>query len=214
MRNDAEVWGRFHRYWLKSGVPLFVVRYEDLRNTPDATLSALARWIDGEDRASPPTDAASAPPVPASTTSALPPLIGPAQLPGEHHGTPYTPRVGGIGKALKRFDDSPELLAEVTALAGEAALRNFGYHPLCGFPAEAKRPNYEGGKCIRKGIRAININDPAEAELRAEDDPFGRRMTDFRKLHTAGDSEPLAVVSGQPFYIPPAPSPRSSIGVR
>ena len=39
-------------------------------------------------------------------------------------------------------------------------------------------------------------------ELRGPGDKFGRYMTTFRKLHTEDDTEPLAVVSGEPYRLP------------
>jgi hypothetical protein len=48
----------------------------------------------------------------------------------------------------------------------------------------------------------VILNDPATPELRPSDDRFGRYMTIFRKSHTKGDTEPLAVTSGEPYRLP------------
>jgi len=45
MRSEAKLWGAFHQWWLQSGVPLFVVRYEDLRADPETVLDALDLWL-------------------------------------------------------------------------------------------------------------------------------------------------------------------------
>ena len=155
---EAKLWARFHAYWLAAGVPLFVVRYEDLRARP-ATLDALVQWLmappasSESSQSSSPSSAGgkgaeepelrpSSAPVPAkgaeqpatattATNAATTATAATASTPTP--GTPYTPRVGGVGKALRRFeargDQGAELLAAVVAGAGAATLRGFGYHP-------------------------------------------------------------------------------------
>ena len=55
------------------------------------------------------------------------------------------------------------------------------------------------------------LKDPG---LRPPDDKYGRYMTTFRKMHTQGDTVPLAVVSGEPFRIGSEhhPPPTSTTG--
>lgn len=45
MRSEAKLWGAFHQWWLQSGIPLFVVRYEDLRADAETVLNALDQWL-------------------------------------------------------------------------------------------------------------------------------------------------------------------------
>lgn len=42
---QAQVWERFHRYWLSSGVSVHAVRYEDLLTCPEECLRDLIAFI-------------------------------------------------------------------------------------------------------------------------------------------------------------------------
>lgn len=150
---------------------------------------------------------------------------------GGLRGTPYVPRVGGIGKALRRFT-KPGLLEEMCAAAG-SSLTGFGYHPkVNGFPEKIRRPANQ--RCVRPGslfhriagddensnirgscqrsacedasIPTVTLNHSKTPELREEGDRFGRYMTTFRKLHTDGDTKPLPVKFGTPYRVAPKSS--------
>lgn len=280
LRSEARLWRAFHQWWLhQSGVPIFVVRYEDLRADPEATLDALDKWLHGAQAKPPPQ-----PPPPPVTTlqvsaselaepklavlqpqpAPLPPQpAGPAEgppaaeqaAPGEgnyrsrrldssrtassssrHEGTPYAPRSAGLGagKALARCD--AKLAAAVVAGAGPAMLKGFGYLPSTQVPSpvprQAPSPGDQGSSGFshdgdnaaaqpqpqpppqrldyarakncrpgKAGVGFVTLNAPCEPELRAASDPFGRYMTVFRKQHTVGDTQPLAVVSGEPYRL-------------
>jgi hypothetical protein len=194
MLNEARMWSKFNKWWLSSGIPLFVLRYEDLRETPDKTLAALIKWIDFPEGEADVVGPDSEP---------KPPVDGGV-------GVPYTPRVGAVGKSLRRFES--QLLDDVIAASGPMLLSNFGYHPKSvadggnGFPASQRRPDYEGGRCTKPRVQGrthVVLSEPASNEVRPDNDQFGRYMTVFRKLHTADDTEPLAVVSGEPYRLPP-----------
>eukprot|EP00614_Pseudopedinella_elastica_P024625 CAMPEP_0172635848 /NCGR_PEP_ID=MMETSP1068-20121228/201215_1 /TAXON_ID=35684 /ORGANISM="Pseudopedinella elastica, Strain CCMP716" /LENGTH=253 /DNA_ID=CAMNT_0013448167 /DNA_START=14 /DNA_END=775 /DNA_ORIENTATION=+ len=221
MRNEAKIWSRFHRWWLSCGVPLFVLRYEDLRNSPEEALTALTNWLEarqhGDGRSGAEVlasksggggggDSDSGP----STEAAFDSVEESGSQAAAASTSPYTPRVGGIGKSLRRFEKaSPGLLGEVVALAGPPMLRGFGYHPATkeaggnGFPDALRPPNYEKGRTVRPGKagKIAVLNHSRDPELRAADDKFGRYMTVFRKKHTDGDTKPLPVVSGVPYRL-------------
>ena len=72
-------------------------------------------------------------------------------------------------------------------------------HRLCRAPVCAKLKG--SGASDDPRLFAV-LNDECEPELRGPDDKFGRYMTVFRKQHTAGDTEPLGVVSGEPYRLP------------
>lgn len=41
----AQVWERFHVFWLSRGVPVHVVRYEDLLSRPEEMLSGIVAFL-------------------------------------------------------------------------------------------------------------------------------------------------------------------------
>jgi len=165
MRSEAALWRKFHAWWLEqSGVPLFVLRYEDLRESPGHVLDALDKWLadpnhpafssgqGGVENASPAADAktrdesdalaaaaaaaaeASAEstrgcrssPVVETPSSPSPTLSSATPACGSACGTPYTPRVGGVGKSLRRFDGAtPGLLDDVVRAAGPKFLKSW-----------------------------------------------------------------------------------------
>jgi hypothetical protein len=228
---EATLWAEFHAWWLKCGIPVFVVRYEDLRETTQSTFESLIRWIDKKDSrlvadaetkdnrqtrlhstskieqelsSSSPMSSATA-----TTTVSSNPTVDISES-----SSPYKPRVGGLGKSLRRFD--VQTYEQVRNNAGVNRLKSFGYDPGPNigknpngplefenpvFPDMTKRPNYEGGKCELKGkgLKTVRLNDPKRPELRDSENKFGRYMTTFRRMHTNNDTEPLEVVSGEPY---------------
>eukprot|EP00752_Nemacystus_decipiens_P006317 g5696.t1 len=46
VRNEIKVWERFHVFWLSTGVPMHVVRYEDLLSRPEETLASIVAFVD------------------------------------------------------------------------------------------------------------------------------------------------------------------------
>jgi hypothetical protein len=88
MRSEASLWGAFHQWWLhKSGVPLFVVRYEDLRADPEATLAALDKWLH--------TLQAKLPSPPPQSQSLQMMAVPPPAAPQPHYSAPMQPEPAG-----------------------------------------------------------------------------------------------------------------------
>ena len=130
---------------------------------------------------------------------------------------PYKPRSGKIGKALARL--SQDLIDDMCDTAGPT-LTSFGYHPTQnGFPERLRPPRRD--RCIRQTLPppmaaasspnpnvptarpTLRLNDPyGDKALRGPEDKFGRYMTTFRKMHAEDDTQPLPVVSGEPYRVP------------
>eukprot|EP00903_Cladosiphon_okamuranus_P017957 g16521.t1 len=45
IRNEMKVWERFHFFWLSTGVPIHVVRYEDLLSRPEKMLADIVAFV-------------------------------------------------------------------------------------------------------------------------------------------------------------------------
>lgn len=213
---EASLWAAFNNFWLKCGIPLFVIRYEDLRETKQSTFAALIRWIDKRE-INERNDNKDPSNIVCSQTSSTSPSLIPKESSAEEKilnvSSPYQPRAGGgLGKSLHRFDI--ETLKTVRKNAGIQILKSFNYDPgpmieknifekgQTIYPDMTKRPNYENGKCELKsknGINNVILNDSKVEELRNHSNKFGRYMTTFRRMHTFNDTQPLEVVSGEPY---------------
>ena len=115
VRTEASVWGAFHRHWraeARRGVPLLVVRYEDLVREPRPTLRSVLGFL----RPHLP-GAASSPQMDLDLGQCLAALGA------------YPPRRAATPGAALRHFSRPQAAAVAAAAGGE--LERFGYSP-CG----------------------------------------------------------------------------------
>jgi hypothetical protein len=223
-RHEIKVWCDFHYYWFdvceKEGIPLLIVRYEDLVLNPESEmqrvmsflvktsmseLSDFWEWrVQHATRKTPePNDNE------VTNQSTCTTFLG-----------SYRPRsssggLSSIGKSLKKNRYSKSVLCHMNDVAVSlelerkmakssrlhqqphmTLLQRFGYDIVNqDFPSNFVQPlPVDNDISIQKSRsnRSVQIN--TSAEIRSSDDPFGRAMTSWRRGETNGDKEPFPTV--------------------
>ncbi|TMW66065.1 hypothetical protein Poli38472_003830 [Pythium oligandrum] len=164
LRNEIEVWMKFHRYWTsKVDIPIIVVRYEDLLIHRAETLRRVFLFL---------TDRPSIEGTEWETR-----IKNVMETSGENSG-PYVPRSGKIGASFKHYSD--EQFQHILKVAN-LPLRGFGYDPVTqNFPNDIQLPRRQvkPGK-TPDAVLEVPI-DPAQ-EIRKRNDAYGRYSTWYRK---------------------------------
>lgn len=176
---EVKVWCMFNRWWLRSPIPLIVVRYEDLLTHRERTLRRICWFLNKQH------------PIKGSRCEKA--IASACALDLDQLG-PYVPRRGGgrtIGAALRRF--SPALRSEVEAFAN-VMLHEFGYTTEKGFPNHIhlapraiRHPVPNGDDChvtahtTPGSPNGVGVMVNSGEEIRKSDSPYGRYMTTLRK---------------------------------
>lgn len=218
-RHEIKIWCEFHNYWYdiceREGVPLLVVRYEDLVLNPESEMQRVLRFLmeDCEElndfwqwrirHAIGKTTKMNAN---SSCTTNL----------GSYRPRSSNGGLTSIGKSLRknRYSESVLLHMHDIAVSFElerkhnsirtkkatptTLLQRFGYDiydqkfpenfidpPLVALTHSVSKHGSQHG--------TIHINK--SAEIRSKEDPFGRAMTNWRRGQTNGDKTPFPTVS-------------------
>lgn len=180
---EVEVWRLFNKWWLRTPLPLLVVRYEDLVLHLEQTLRRIGWFLNGQ-----------------QTIRGTPCEARIAEICEQsiEDVGPYRPRNGGgttIGAALRHF--KPTLRAHIEEKSSaKVMLREFGYAAAGdggGFPTNVaiapravRLPVPAGDNKYHRLVTSettgrrrlvVNVGD----EIRGKDSPFGRYMTTLRK---------------------------------
>ena len=224
-RHEIKVWLDFHYHWLdacaREGVPLLIVRYEDLVLDTAAEMRRVVRFLHGRRGA----DGSAEEEEGAATSfwewrvghalgTASADEEGAAETASTSDLGSYRPRGGGaeggllrIGKTVRRRRYSEGALRHMHAAAASLAaarqpasdptlLQRFGYDIYAQrFPEDFERhpPTLTSRVGSGRGKGTVTIN--ATPEIREKDDPYGRAMTYWRRGETEGDAKPFPVVS-------------------
>lgn len=200
VRNEIDVWARFHEYWIRrvADVPVLIVRYEDLIQDTAVAVKRVLHFILRCESLS------------HYWNSRIHHVTGTASS-VEQLGS-YQPRSSGggggstrIGKALRKGHLTPELIQymhETSASYTTDYLVDFGYDRIHhGFPE-----NFNGVDpdttpatalpahlltCADRNGGSVRVNDDGSAALRPRDDPYGRGLQKWRYSVTNHDAEPL-----------------------
>jgi Sulfotransferase domain len=218
VRNEIDVWLRFHHYWFVSAashVPVLLVRYEDLVQQPHVELTRMMRFVlqVGE--------------LDAYWTSRVNHVVAAgradhdgggrreqqlAQPPAVDNLGSYRPRTGGtvlggaavrFGKALRRdprhmTDDLVQFIHAASERFECNYLKLLGYDALHdGFPdplspVDAHWTETVYGRHVRSMPSSLTINDGCT--IRPLSCPFGRGMRAWRQSVTDKDQNPLPTV--------------------
>ena len=205
-RHEIKIWCDFHFYWTdlckSEGVPLLIVRYEDLVLDTEGQLSRIMRFLHDKDELDP------------FWSWRVRHAIGKSQK-NEQSGVSntsslgsYKPRSSGgglksIGKSIRKGRYSSSTLRHMHEVASmlrterrdkETCLRQFGYDiEEQSFPLNfEKPPPLPVIHTRRRGNGSITINKTLE--IRRDDDEFGRKMTFWRRGETENDTKPFPTV--------------------
>jgi Sulfotransferase domain len=206
VRNEMDVWLRFHHYWFAtaaSQVPVLLVRYEDVVQHPHRELSRMMRFVLQVDE------------LDAYWASRVSHVV-PAGRPGDGGGGrceqpapaidnlgSYRPRTGArFGKALRRdprhmTDDLVQFMHGASGRFERNYLKLLGYDALHdGFP-DRLPPVDEVWMATVRGRHddrsaSLTINDGCT--IRPLSCPFGRGMRAWRQSVTDKDQHPLPTV--------------------
>jgi Sulfotransferase domain len=218
VRNEIDVWLRFHHYWFvtaASQVPVLLVRYEDLVRHPNVELTRMMRFVLQVDE------------LDAYWTSRVNHVVAAGRADHDDGGRgeqqlaqpaaidnlgSYRPRTGGtvpggavirFGKALRRnprfvTDDLVQFIHAASERFECNYLKLFGYDALHdGFPdtlppADAHWMEAVYGRHDRSMPSSLTINDGCA--IRPLSCPFGRGMRAWRQSVTDKDQNPLPTV--------------------
>ena len=185
VRHECEVWRRFNEWWLGccelQNMPIMVVRFEDLvSDRQDAVMREVLEFIDSPQHRNPSESVRKA--------------------------SGYKPRSGGVGGSLRKGRFSDQLMDEVVAKIGPT-LKKFGFERLSEI---ASNPSISSDEVLLPmdlvdKLSKTSISPPAAAtkspvtinlgsKIRQDNDEFGRLMTNWRREHTANDTEPFPTV--------------------
>ena len=203
-RHEIKVWCDFHCFWFetcyKEGVPLLIVRYEDLILNPEKEMKRVMSFLNqGRDND-----------FDAFWTWRIKHAIDQtidkdrAQTKCTASLGSYRPRssAGGlasIGKSLSKNRYSESILHHMNDVAG-SLLERFGYNIVNQkFPSNFTKtlPTVDSLCPVSvaqdwKNKGSIEIN--SGLEIRSSDDQFGRAMTTWRRGETNNDSEPFPTI--------------------
>ena len=202
-RHEIKIWCDFHFYWMdlciSEGVPLLIVRYEDLVLDTEGELSRIMRFLHDKDALDP------------YWSWRVRHAIGKNGQSGVSNTSnlgSYKPRSSGgglksIGKSIRKERYSSSTLRHMHEVASslrterrdkETCLRQFGYDiEEQGFPLNfEKPPPLPVVHTKRRGNGSITINKTLG--IRRDDDEFGRKMTFWRRGETKNDTKPFPTV--------------------
>ncbi|EJK54022.1 hypothetical protein THAOC_26431 [Thalassiosira oceanica] len=208
-RHEIKIWCDFHFYWTdlceREGVPLLIVRYEDLVLDTEGELSRIMRFLHDKDALDP------------FWSWRVRHAVGKSHAIGKNEQSgvsntsslgSYKPRSSGgglksIGKSIRRGRYSSSTLRHMHEVASalrterrekETCLRQFGYDiEEQSFPLNfAKPPPLPVFHTRRRGNGSVTINKTLE--IRRDDDEFGRKMTFWRRGETENDTKPFPTV--------------------
>lgn len=223
-KHEIKIWCDFHYYWFdvcaKEGIPLLVVRYEDLILNTEKEMQRVLTFLNESGnneldefwkwRIEHSTEIASKSKGKANGKASCTASLG-----------SYRPRssnggLSSIGKSLRKHRYSESVLRHMNDVAASIALerkmstntiqsdqnhmtllQRFGYDIVNQqFPSNFARPLPPVDILMvrsRKKHGSIQIN--TTAEIRNKDDPFGRAMTNWRRSETNGDRDPFPLVT-------------------
>jgi len=185
VKSECLIWQRFNDFWVDHcslhNVPLLIVRFEDLvSERREATMDEVLTFIGSKEG-----------------LKARPKEGGEAGTGG------YKPRSGGVGSSFKKGRFSSSLISEVEGKI-LPCLERFGYEGL----SELSVNSEVDGQDLLRGLKIptltaperppipIVINDGDRGKiLRADDDEFGRQMTNWRRSHTDNDTRPFPTIT-------------------
>ena len=196
VREEADMWVKFHEYWLGTKIPLLVVRYEDLVNDKENEMARIARFLNAPSAAG------------AGGAAAGPAL--PVDFEAKRHhfaskeaGLVYKPRSGRVRPKLDHFSEAQQ---DAVLERAHKLLDAFGYLPFeSAAPADGGAASAAADasaaddsariRCVNKGKEAstvVNKGDPMDAGVSrlcirpiTEADPAGRGFPwkwELRKL--------------------------------
>jgi hypothetical protein len=117
---EAQVWTRFHEYWLKQDIPLLLIRYEDLYRETDKVMERTLQFVLEVKRMG------------TFFTERVDRCIRDQQK-IENLGS-YKPRSAGIGKSLKKY--KPEVIERMKTPALVEVMKKLGYSFMLENPVE------------------------------------------------------------------------------
>lgn len=173
LRSEVGVWARFNAHWLRRGLPLLAIRYEDLLLYPEEMLVRLVAFLErlppdavradaarmrrvraaaaavGAGKGMAATGTGTGKQTHACSQQPAPPPAAAATTPTAASDPLHANRPrggGGIGRAMRYY--SPPQVQAMCELGG-GGLRAFGYDPVAqGFPhAMLSLPPYE--RCVK-----------------------------------------------------------------
>ena len=195
--SDVAIWAKFNAWWIckckEVGVPILVLRFEDLVRHPEESLRRVVGFmikspvIEKEDK------------LPEFWEERVK-LVTAAATPVSAMGS-YKPRTGGsdtIGKSLLKGRYSLQQQRDALSSAAGPSLRSFGYDCLeQGFPTSVEERGLPLRKnCVQNwpGTAGATITVNQGVELRGKGNAYGRAMTDWRRSHTKNDTQPFETV--------------------
>jgi hypothetical protein len=226
-RHEIQVWCDFHYYWMdtceKEGVPIFIVRYEDLVLDPEVEMGRIMEFVLGID-----DDALDSlwkwriRHAISSNSSTNEPL--PVNFQTSNLGS-YKPRssnggLSSIGKSVRKGRFSEDVLLHMHEVAVSIALerkqasmdippapeqssqrtnmtllQRFGYDIYTQqFPDNFQRLDEIPSRNSFMGRGCGAVTINKTSEIRRKDDPFGRAMTFWRRGETHDDTVPFPTV--------------------
>jgi len=188
VRNEMDIWLRFHEHWLRSSpVPVTVVRFEDLIRDPKASLVRILEFCLGQPKLSDFWMQR----IDHVTSTSVDKL-------GSYQPRAASKGADSIGKSLAKGRYSDEMLQSLhtsASLLPVNYLQCFGYDVLQGFPNNFKAgtdPPVEKPACTAAQQATVKVN--TGSPVRSPDDPFGRPLQTWRHSVTKNDTEPLPTV--------------------
>jgi hypothetical protein len=193
--NEIEVWCRFHEFWLdccgNSGIPILLVRYEDLIEDPHRELLRILEFS---------TKSSSSVLLKATMKERLDLVLR------HKHGyqstvTTTTTTQNRHGRSLKRH--SQEFIKEMHQIDKNDLFKRFGYHvydqdfpnqqPLPPMKQLLLGPTTTTAQTTKVVTSSLTINRP-DGSVRPPNCPFGRNMRSWRRQRTADDTKPFPTI--------------------
>jgi len=174
MKHEAIIWSRFLEYWQSAGIPVLVLRYEDVIRYPEQSLLDAVGFLRRLDEVGLCKGCWAE-----RCKEAVTEVLG-----SKGEGSTYKPRKGTVGGSLRHY--SPQQRVAVQELAAEQ-MKLFGYsydEATGALELVEDRMSLVLGHNLT-GVVHVNAcvaNPEMSSELlRVEDDPYGRKLCRFRK---------------------------------
>jgi hypothetical protein len=186
VRNEIDMWLRFHQYWLECDIPILVVRFEDLVRDTATELTRILQFVLH---------------MPTTLTPFWQQRVhhvtsSPVEQLGSYRPRSHTPRVG-ICKSIRRFNgEQLQFIRETCAsfpvnylqLLGYDSLEQAEQDVLPPLPTHLASVHATGNKTMSLRINAGTLIRPITC-------PYGRLLQAWRHSLTDSDANPLPTVN-------------------
>eukprot|EP01033_Poteriospumella_lacustris_P008450 gene8450-6109_t len=193
--NEAQVWTKFYLYWLEQSkqLPIMMVRYEDILQDEKMWVQRMVAFLESGN-----------PPLAHRWKNHWNEYLSNAARPVD--GAGYKPKKIVIGKALTNVltKEQAETIRELTS----AVCNLFGYEltPVSQEGNATTEATNVASHYYSLQLSPVRIPTPMlppsdsgstisinqSMEIRDDSDPYGRKITDLRRVYTKNDTEPFA----------------------